>query len=251
MVDRVGLRCGAPYMPRVRSARWWSGASPRSARPGGDTALYAVEMRRQMRRDCANCVLLCTTRESARLWEKTGLFNLRLSSDAPNLQVENEETIEALSARTKALLDRIQQRFSFMRAVRATVDRDRFVGSASMPCRLAVSGHRARMIPIRSIPAVGTAHSVRTVRTVRTVHGTLACERDPSPAFFHLVFFFVSWVERSARCSRGRDRLRSFGALLRGALASRMSVPTTIDWSRPMSRQLRTRFLAKASGDQQ
>jgi hypothetical protein len=31
----------------------------------------------------------------------------------PNLQVENEETIEALSARSKALLDGIQQRFSF------------------------------------------------------------------------------------------------------------------------------------------
>ncbi|WP_162877950.1 hypothetical protein [Trinickia diaoshuihuensis] len=50
------------------------------------------------------------------MWEKTGLFNLRLSSDAPNLQVENEETIEALSARTEALLDGIQQRFSFVRS---------------------------------------------------------------------------------------------------------------------------------------
>jgi hypothetical protein len=37
----------------------------------------------------------------------------------PNLQVENEETIEALSARTKALLDRIQQRFYFMASVMA------------------------------------------------------------------------------------------------------------------------------------
>jgi hypothetical protein len=46
------------------------------------------------------------------------LFNLRLSSDAPNLQVENEETIEALSARTKALLDGIQQRFLFARSIR-------------------------------------------------------------------------------------------------------------------------------------
>ena len=35
----------------------------------------------------------------------------------PNLQVENEETIEALSARTKALLDRIQQRFYFVASV--------------------------------------------------------------------------------------------------------------------------------------
>jgi hypothetical protein len=54
------------------------------------------------------------------LWEKTRLFNLRLSSDAPNLQVENEETIEALSARTEALLDRIQQRFSFVRSNRVS-----------------------------------------------------------------------------------------------------------------------------------
>jgi hypothetical protein len=37
----------------------------------------------------------------------------------PNLQVENEETIEALSARTKALLDGIQQRFLFARRIRA------------------------------------------------------------------------------------------------------------------------------------
>ncbi len=37
----------------------------------------------------------------------------------PNLQVENEETSEALSARTKALLDRIQQRFYFMASVTA------------------------------------------------------------------------------------------------------------------------------------
>ncbi|MGN6233517.1 MAG: hypothetical protein ACTHNZ_20420 [Trinickia sp.] len=51
------------------------------------------------------------------------MFNLRLSSDAPNLQVENEETIEALSARTKALLDRIQQRFSFARSLRASIER--------------------------------------------------------------------------------------------------------------------------------
>ncbi|HVW53079.1 MAG TPA: hypothetical protein VHC91_22215 [Trinickia sp.] len=51
--------------------------------------------------------------------QKTGLFNLRLSSDAPNLQVENEETIEALSARTKALLEGIQQRFLFARSIRA------------------------------------------------------------------------------------------------------------------------------------
>jgi hypothetical protein len=52
------------------------------------------------------------------LSQKTGLFNLRLSSDAPNLQVENEETIEALSARTEALLEGIQQRFSFARSIR-------------------------------------------------------------------------------------------------------------------------------------
>jgi len=32
----------------------------------------------------------------------------------PNLQVENEETIEAQSARTEALLERIQQRFLFV-----------------------------------------------------------------------------------------------------------------------------------------
>jgi hypothetical protein len=31
--------------------------------------------------------------------------------------VENEETIEALSARAEALLDRIQQRFSFARSI--------------------------------------------------------------------------------------------------------------------------------------
>jgi len=37
----------------------------------------------------------------------------------PNLQVENEETIEALSARTKALLDRIQQRFYFVVSITA------------------------------------------------------------------------------------------------------------------------------------
>ncbi|QCP51528.1 hypothetical protein FAZ95_21625 [Trinickia violacea] len=37
----------------------------------------------------------------------------------PNLQVENEETIEALSARTKALLDRIQQRFYFVASITA------------------------------------------------------------------------------------------------------------------------------------
>ncbi len=54
---------------------------------------------------CANSVLACTTRESARLWHTARLFNLRHSSDAPNLQVENEETIEALSARAKALLE--------------------------------------------------------------------------------------------------------------------------------------------------
>jgi hypothetical protein len=53
------------------------------------------------------------------LSQETGLFNLRVSSDAPNLQVENEETIEALSARTKALLDGIQQRFLFARSLRA------------------------------------------------------------------------------------------------------------------------------------
>jgi hypothetical protein len=37
----------------------------------------------------------------------------------PNLQVENEETIEALSARTKALLEGLQQRFLFARSIRA------------------------------------------------------------------------------------------------------------------------------------
>ncbi|NRO97100.1 hypothetical protein GWC77_14330 [Paraburkholderia sp. NMBU_R16] len=42
---------------------------------------------------------------------QTGAFNLRSSSDAPNLQVENEETIEALSARTKALLERSNSAF--------------------------------------------------------------------------------------------------------------------------------------------
>lgn len=52
-----------------------------------------------------------TTRESARLSPQTGAFNLRSSSDAPNLQVENEETIEALSARTKALLERSNSAF--------------------------------------------------------------------------------------------------------------------------------------------
>lgn len=45
--------------------------------------------------------------------QEAGTFNLNPSSDAPNLQVENEETLEALSARTEALLDCIQQRFSF------------------------------------------------------------------------------------------------------------------------------------------
>jgi hypothetical protein len=42
---------------------------------------------------------------------QTWAFNLRSSSDAPNLQVENEETIEALSARTKALLERSNSAF--------------------------------------------------------------------------------------------------------------------------------------------
>ncbi|WP_199189394.1 hypothetical protein [Trinickia dabaoshanensis] len=65
------------------------------------------------------------------MWEKTGLFNLRLSSDAPNLQVENEETIEALSARTKALLDGIQQRFLFVRSL--DVNRDAFADRHGRP----------------------------------------------------------------------------------------------------------------------
>ena len=46
-------------------------------------------------------------------------LTLRLVLMHPNLQVENEETIEALSARTKALLDRIHQRFYFMASVTA------------------------------------------------------------------------------------------------------------------------------------
>jgi hypothetical protein len=54
------------------------------------------------------------------LSRQTGAFNLRSSSDAPNLQVENEETIEARSAREKALLDGIQQRFSFLPSIRAS-----------------------------------------------------------------------------------------------------------------------------------
>ncbi|MGN6648730.1 hypothetical protein [Trinickia sp.] len=104
--------------------------SPGAARSGGAAARGSMGARHETRRDCAICVLLCTTRESARLWEKTGLFNLRLSSDAPNLQVENEETIEALSARTKALLDSIQQRFLFARSICAFVRLIVFVGFA-------------------------------------------------------------------------------------------------------------------------
>jgi hypothetical protein len=108
------LRCGAPWLAQARVARLQGVADVGAVRLGGNAAPDGSVAAPETMRPCSNCVLLCTTRESARLWEKTGLFNLRLSSDAPNLQVENEETIEALSARTEALLDDIQQRFSFV-----------------------------------------------------------------------------------------------------------------------------------------
>lgn len=101
MTETGGLRCGAPFLRRIGAVVWRAGGSPGAAYFGGYRALCGAYARLERRRVCANYVLLCTTRESARLWEETGLFNLRLSSEAPNLQVENEETIEALSARTK------------------------------------------------------------------------------------------------------------------------------------------------------
>jgi hypothetical protein len=116
-------RCGAPCCRLVQRGRACGVADRDGKRLGGRGASRGRRACYQTMRVCANCVLLCTTRESARLWEQSGLFNLRLSSDAPNLQVENEETIEALSARTKALLDRIQQRFLFARSLCAFIDR--------------------------------------------------------------------------------------------------------------------------------
>lgn len=113
------LRCAAPWVSRKGA----QGAAPTRETALGrcclDACPGAAHERYSPMQECANCVLLCTTRESARLSQKTGLFNLRLSSDAPNLQVENEETIEALSARTKALLEGIQQRFLFARSILA------------------------------------------------------------------------------------------------------------------------------------
>ena len=162
-------------------------------------------------RACANCVLLCTTRESARLWEETGLFNLRLSSDAPNLQVENEETIEALSARTKALLDRIQQRFSFARSLYA------FAG-------------RIADATLRSARRVGAASSLG-----------LYGNAFSSAVSVFLTFSFPFSFRFSCGARALPERMRS--ATIRGVVLvpgrdrSENPFPTTNDFSRPMSRQ--------------
>jgi len=147
------LRCAAPWVSRVGA----EGSIPTRAPALGRCCLgacpAAAHERYMSMRKCANCVLLCTTRESARLSQKTGLFNLRLSSDAPNLQVENEETIEALSARTKALLEGIQQRFLFARSIRADSYSFRPIGPFASP-RLR-SGRRAVARAPHSAHALG------------------------------------------------------------------------------------------------
>ncbi|WP_181321776.1 hypothetical protein [Trinickia symbiotica] len=89
---------------------------------------------------------------------QTGAFNLRSSSDAPNLQVENEETIEARSAREKALLDGIQQRFSFMPSIRASAYRslvfpirERRLPSARAPFHPSDASHGCTLTRIRLV----------------------------------------------------------------------------------------------------
>ena len=118
-------RCAAPSDRRGGGVARTTPNGPATPGIGAAKGPWRCAAWPQTTHRCASCVLLCTTRESARLSQETGLFNLRLSSDAPNLQVENEETIEALSARTEALLEGIQQRFSFVRSIRTRSCRSR------------------------------------------------------------------------------------------------------------------------------
>jgi hypothetical protein len=77
------------------------------------------------------------------LWHTARLFNLRHSSDAPNLQVENEETIEALSARAKALLVFYPTAlFIFASDIHVSV-RMRAMRDAGPPRAVPVPSHRA------------------------------------------------------------------------------------------------------------
>lgn len=218
------LRCGAPWLARAALARSQGVRSLGALRLGGDAAPDGSIGRPETMRACSNCVLLCTTRESARLWEKTGLFNLRLSSDAPNLQVENEETIEALSARTEALLDGIQQRFSFVHS------QDAFPIAFADRCVHAFS-HRPRIAPSSRVSSIPAKH-VRCGR-VRRAH------------FFFLRVFFLLFP-RGIEGSRRRDRLRSSGGCVRPR-ESVFAAPAIEPADEPA---MTTRFLAKASGDQ-
>jgi len=178
--------------------------SPAARRSDGDRAAYCFAACCKTKRNCAICVLLCTTRESSRLWEKAGLFNLRLSSDAPNLQVENEETIEALSARTEALLDRIQQRFSFGRSLHAFVYRCFFHPLAAAASHLGFTSTFPRSCGARLRAAFAFPH------------------------FLSLIS--LSWREQDVRCLDG------IGYDPSGQVPHEWFFGI-IDWSRPMSRQ--------------
>jgi hypothetical protein len=177
-----------------------------------------VQLLRAAMCNCTNCVLLCTTRESARLWEKTGLFNLRLSSDAPNLQVENEETIEALSARTEALLDNIQQRFSFARSFHVYAARTRCAARQRTLCTEA-----ARMLVLHGIARLPYALPSR-----------IFLYRLLSPSHLARARFAET---RSATIGEGASGHRSMAGWPQGPLRPENRISTTNDWSRSMSRQ--------------
>lgn len=228
-------RCGAPcdrragFAPARHVAK--AAAKPAAMRSYGSPVQNGIRIRCKAMCNCANCVLLCTTRESARLWEETGLFNLRLSSDAPNLQVENEETIEALSARTEALLDGIQQRFLFVRSNRTGSDPD---GFAALRCAV------HPLHPLRCF--LTNSQNVRQCVFACCIH---------LPVF--LSHFLLAPRVVRAHDTSGSDRLRSIGAHQPGGALSRVriscwpaclgglfvlqnAIPTMNDSSRSMSR---------------
>lgn len=220
-------RCAAPNARHACVAMRPGTHRPIAPRSGAHVDLVSGTGRQETMHACAICVLLCTTRESARLSRETGLFNLRLSSDAPNFEVENEETIEALSARTKALLEGIQQRFLFVRSIRA--DSYRFVRLDNRISFFLSISRRGSRAPNRRMRPHQTGEAFARQRAIAVF------------AFFSPCCF--------ARCV-STTRMRSF--LFDRCGLARLAAPFSkiIDFCRPMSRQLQRAFSRNASGDQ-
>jgi hypothetical protein len=104
----------------------------------------------------------------------------------PNLQVENEETLEAQSARTEALLDLLQQRFSFVPSHFV------FPPAHTLVCALA-----------RITPHLGVLHSTRLGASKRAYpviafHKRRHAVHRATPRCFlhHFAFSAWQWVPR-------------------------------------------------------